>query len=369
MKYKILVLASWLIVFNFACHHPVQNEIVPVSRHLIADTVCNYYYIDQSAEIERNGQKIQFDPLQFQGPVILKNGHIFMVDPLNAGEMFIRNIKTGQTDDLQTEHPAYFTTNDAKRYADVMGQHLPLSFYHFYSGRYFQYILEDNKVKLTKQNLQPKGTTITKAEQLNENKYVTLGYFRTGLLGLCDKESKEMKYYGHYPISVALPFDRTAMEQIVQNFQGNVSYSDKHSKVVYGSRNFAYLSCYRFTGKKLTFQWEKHIVPLPVTQIADGFLVSDNTVTRGGFSDVAIAGDYIFAAYTQRNVTDSFPDFTHSILVYDMKGNHVASFHIDRPISSILIDEEEGSIYGISRSERQRFPVIVRFQFDKILQK
>ena len=343
MKYKLLVL--WLIVINFSCHHQVQNEIIPVSRHLTAETVCGYYFL-------------------YQGVVILKNDHIFMIDPFNAGGMFIYDIKTRQLDEIETEHLSYFTANDATKYADVLSQHLPLSFYHFHTGRYFQYTLEDNKVKLTRHNLRSRGGSyITKAEQLSENKYVTLGNFRTGLLGLCDKESNEMTYYGHYPIPVDIPFERNAMERIVQSFQGNIAYSDIHSKVVYGSSNFAYLSCYHFTEEKLTFQWEKHIISPPATQIVDGVLKSDKTVTQGGFSGVTVAGDYVFASYTQKNVTDSIPDITYSILVYDMPGNHVATYHIDCYISGIMVDIEAGSIYGFSFEDD---PVIVRFQFDQI---
>ena len=132
---------------------------------------------------------------------------------------------------------------------------------------------------------------------------------------------------------------------------------------MYGSSYFAYLSCYHFTGKKLKFQWEKHIVTPPITQIVDGFLESDKTVTRGGFSGVTVAGDYVFASYTQRNVTDSLPGVTHSILVYDMLGNHVATYHIDCSISGIMVDIEAGSIFGISFEDD---PVFVRFQFDQI---
>ena len=367
MKYKLPLLFGWLMVFNYACHHPVQNEVIPVNRHLNGDIVCTYSFQFQdefAIGITRNGQTFWIDPLQVQGPVILKNGHIFMIDPQNAGEMYILNIRTMQTNHLQTERPEYFTANDALRYADALSQHLPLSFYHFYVRNYFHYTLENEKLKLDRQNFGLRGIYINNAEQLSENKYVTLGFFRTGLLGLYDSKSKGMKYYGHYPIPVDIPFESSAMERIVESFQGNIAYSDIHSKVVYSSTNFAYLSCYQYTGEKLKFQWEKYIVPPPATQIVDGTLETDKTVTQGGFSDVAIAGDYIFACYTQTNIVDSIPDVTHSILVYDMAGNPVATFEIDYPISGIMVDMEEGAIYGISREYYN--PVIVRFQFDQI---
>ena len=288
-----------------------------------------------------------------------------MVDPISAGKMYIYNTHTEQMDYFQTVDPNYLSMKDDEEYyPDALLQQLPVSFFHSYVNRYYHYTFENNKVKLTRQNLQPRGGLyITKAVQLIENKYVTHGYFRTGLLGLCDKESKEMKYYGHFPIPVDIPFERNAMERIVQSFQGNIAYSNIHSKVVYGCRSFSYLSCYHFTEKKLTFQWEKHIVPPPTTQIVDGILKSDKTVTQGGFSGVTVAGDYVFASYTQRNVTDSIPDITYSILVFDMQGNHVATYHIDCYISGIMVDIEAGSIYGFSFEDD---PVIVRFQFNEI---
>ena len=345
MKYKLVVPALWLIVLNFACHHQVQNEIIPLSRHLTADTVCDY-------------------PFFPEGKVILKNDHIFMIDFFSAGKMYIYNTQTEQMDYFQTVNPNYLSmTDDAEYYPDAMLQQLPLSFFHSYVNKHYHYTLENNKVKLTRQNLRPKWTHITKAEQLSDNKYVILGYFRTGLLGLYDKESKEIKYYGYYPISVALPYERSAMERIVHSFRGNIAYSEKHSKVVYGSSNFAYLSCYHFTGKKLKFQWEKHIVAPPATHIADGSLKSDETITQGGFSDVAISGDYIFAGYTQKEMVDSTPDIAYSILVFDMTGNHVVSFHTDCQIHGIMIDIEKGYIYGITGEDEA---VIVRFHFDKI---
>jgi hypothetical protein len=341
MKYRLLVLVCWLFAFTFSCRHQVQNEMIPLARHLVADTLCN-------------------SPFFFTGTTILKNSHIFMIDPFSAGEMDIYNTKTGQMDSIRTLHPNYYTKNDGTNYPDALLQQLPISFYHSHMASYYTYTLENDRVKLYRQKLR---AYINRAEQINENMYVTLGAFRTGLLGLFDNKSKVIEFYGHYPLPVDIPFEKNAMRKIVQDFQGNITYSNQHSKVLYASRKFAYLSCYHFTGKKLKFQWEKHIAPPPAYTIVNGLLEFDKTAARGGFSDVAIAGDYIFACYAQKNITDSTPDTTYSILVYDMTGNHVATFHIDSSISSMVVDAEEGAIYGISREIE---PVIVRFKFDKI---
>jgi hypothetical protein len=328
--------------------------MIPEGYHLNADTICDY-------------------PFYFQGSVIMKNSPILMVDQFNAGGIRFYNTRTGIMDTIQagivydilTGQPKYFSMNDSTKYPDAFVQQLPLSFYQSDMSSYYTYTFENNRVKLNRQNFKFRGERINRVVQLNENKYVTLGFFRKGLLGLYDKESKMMNYFGHYPISVAFPLKRNAMERIVQSFQGNIAYSDQHSKIVYGSDSFAYLSCYHFTGKKLKFQWEKHIVPPPSFKIVDGFLEFDKTVTSGNFSDVAVAGDYIFAAYTQRNITDSIPGIAYSILVYDMTGNHVVTYHTDYSISNIVIDIDEGVLYGFSRNVEWE-PVIVRFQFDKI---
>jgi len=345
MKCKLFVLAVWLTAFSFSCHHPDKKEIIPISRRIIADTVCSYPYL-------------------YRGIVSLKNDLIIMVDPLSAGEMDLYNLQTGKTDYVRTAHPDYFSMKDDIIYPDAFLQQLPLSFYHSGMDSYYYYTLENDQVKLNRQILRLSKTHLSKAEQISDNKYVTLGFFRKGLLGLWDKKTKLMNYYGHYPITVQLPLERDGMEKIVQSFQGYMAYSDQHSKVVFVSRSFAYLSCYHYTGKKFIFQWEKHILPPPEYIIADGFLEIDKTVTRGGFWDVTVAGDYIFASYSQENKKNSIPDVTHSILVYDMTGNHIASYQTDYPISGMMIDTEHGFIYGISREDLYD-PVIVRFRYSE----
>ena len=170
-----------------------------------------------------------------------------------------------------------------------------------------------------------------------------------------------MNYYGHYPLSVGIPFDRDAKDRIVQSFQGAIVYSEKHSKVVYGSNRFAYLSCYRFTGGKLKFQWEKHIIPPPAAKIVDGFIEFDRTVTQGRFSDITTAGDYIFACYAQSSSADSIPAEQYNVLVYSMNGDHIATYPVDYTLSTMVVDLKEKSIYGISNKNE---PVIVRLRFE-----
>ena len=170
-----------------------------------------------------------------------------------------------------------------------------------------------------------------------------------------------MNYYGHYPLLVQIPFERKAKDQIVQYFQGNITYSEKHSKIVYCSDRFAYIACYKFTGGKLKFQWENHIVPPPTFRIVNGALEYDRTVTQGGFSDITTAGDYIFASYSQNNITDSIPAGISKILVYSLNGDHIATYPIDYILSAMVVDLEEKSIYGISY---RNDPVIIRFRFE-----
>ena len=289
-------------------------------------------------------------PYSFICNIFLKDGSLVLINPQNAGEIRILDLQTGQM--------TYYSMTDSLK--GINPALLPLSFYHYQTGRYYHYWMENDRLNFSVQNLRFRGETVNMAVQLNKNKYVILGFFRR-LLGMYDTKSKKINYYGHYPLSVQIPYERKAKDQIVQYFQGNIAYSEKHSKIVYCSDRFAYMACYKFTGGKLKFQWENHIVPPPTFRIVDGSLEYDRTVTQGGFSDITIAGDYIFASYSQRNITDSIPATINNMLVYSMNSDHVATYPIDYTLATIVVDLEEKSIYGISyRSD----PVIVRFRFE-----
>jgi len=245
----------------------------------------------------------------------------------------------------------------------------PFSFYDSTTDRYYYYTMENGRLTLSTQNLRFRGETVYRAVQLNNNNYAILGFFRR-LLGLYNKKSKEMDYFGHYPLSVQIPFDRYAKGRIVQSFQGKMAFSEKHSKIIYCSkRNFAYMSCYRFTGRKLKFEWAHHIIPPPEVSIVNGAIKLDSISPRGGFSSVVTAGDYIFTCYQQTNPADSASSNTASILVYNMTGDQIASYSIDYPLFDLVVDLEEKTIYGIfSKDDTVGFApfinVIVRFRFD-----
>lgn len=330
--YAWLFLFVWSI-FSFSCSHvsTIENKVHPQTYFLTSDTISIY-------------------PYRFANTILLKNNILLLINPMDAGEVHVINTQTRQmakysiNDSLQVLYPATF----------------PISFFQFGMRSYFHYELINNSLVSSKQNFRLHGQVINKAEWIDRNKYITLGFFRTGLFGLYDKTTKRMNYYGHYPIPIDIPYERNAMEKIVQQFQGSIAYSAKHSKIVYCSDDFAYLSCYYFTGSKIKFQWEKHIIPPPKATIINGFIELDKTVTRGGFSDVTIAGDYIFTSYTQKNVTDSISTVMHSIMVYDMEGCPIVTYHIDCPLSTIAVDLQEKIIYGISKAGES---VIVRFNF------
>ena len=297
-------------------------------------------------------------PYLFRGTIFLKNGSLVMVDPMNAGEIRIL--------DLQTNRTIHYSMTDSLK--GINPTLLPFSFYHP-SGRYYHYMMENDRLKLTAQSLRFRGEMVNGGVQLNENNYAIIGYFRK-LLGLYDKKSKTIDYLGHYPVSVQIPFERNAKERMVHIFQvGKIVYSEKHSKIIYCSRNFAYISCYRFTGRNLKFDWEHHIIPPPEVSIINGSIKLDSISPRGGFLSLVTAGDYIFACYQQTNLTESVPVNTYNILVYNMFGNIIASYPIDYPLFAIAVDLEEKTIYGIySKDDTVGFApflnIVVRFRFE-----
>jgi hypothetical protein len=286
----------------------------------------------------------------FVGNILLKDNSLVIINSQSAEAIHVLDIQTSQRtsyvfkDTLNRIDPALF----------------PISFYHYKTSVYYQYTMENDRLNLSTQKLSFRKETVTSGVHLNKNKYVTLGFFDR-LLGLYDKKSKEMQYFGRYPLSVGIPFDRVARKRIVQDFYGEIVFSEKHSKVVYGSGRFAYLSCYRFTGGKLVFQWEKHIIPPPQFRIINGYLEYDMKDTQSRLSAIATVGDYIFANLSQSNARDSIFAITNNLMVYHINGDHIATYPVDYPLSAMAVDLGEKTIYGISSDYN---PVIVRFRFE-----
>ncbi len=330
MNIRIPLFFLLLLVVSACGSH---KENVPETFTLVCDTICDYPYF-------------------LKGEVLLKGNYLVMVNPLNAGNMYVLDTRTGEMTDCN-----YSIDN---KLAELDTTAFPMSFYHYDMGSYYHYKLENGQIKLSRQNLKLKGRDINRAVQLNDHQFALLGFFRTGLLGLYDKQAKTTDFYGHYPLPVDIPFEQEAMRKIVQDFQGNIAYSAQHSKIVYSCDKFAYLSCYHFNGSKLKFQWEHRVVPVPAFAIENGFIeLKDQTAPRGGFSDVTVAGDYIFACYTQQIPGDTVA--VYSILAFDMDGHHKATYRTNCPLSTIRVDLPGRTIYGVSRIDD---PVIVRSSFD-----
>ena len=324
-------------IFFFACcsKSPTQEHTWDVDASTLSvDTVSTYPYL-------------------FQSDLIFRDGLIMSVDPQNAETVFAVDTRTGQK--------TYYSTSDSLR--GLNPAVFPFSFYHFVTGKYYQYTLQEGHLTITKHNFRFRGLKINRVNQISKDKYVMLGFFRKGLFGLYNtKRPKEMTYHGRYPLSVPLPPDRHGMESIVQDFQGEMDYSAEHARVVYCSSSFAYISCYKVSGSELKFEWEHHIIPPPEVSVIGGLLKRDTVSMRGGFLDVKIAGKYIFALYGQRDIANPASIYERNLLVFDINGVCLATYPVDFPLSQIAVDLEEKTIYGRSYAD---VPIIVRLRFDR----
>ncbi len=310
-------------ILVFSCH-PKQAEYPyqPETYTLTGDTICNYpYYIP--------------------GPILLSNGYLVMIDPQNAGSMHICNTRT-----QQTNHYSYKNNLDKADPAIF-----PLSFFQFDMSSYYWYTLKDGEVKLSRLNLNLKNRSIYNGLPISKKTFLLLGFFRNGLLGLYDEDSRKLDCYGHTPIQANYI-----------NFYGNIALSEDQSKIAYVSTiDFAYVACYHLTGRKLNFQWEQFIVPPPSwSMTAYGYMKSNETLPRGSFKGIEISGDYIFASYSEFNQVDSYVPDHNSIRIYRMDGVLKAICLTEYPIYQIIVNSQEKCIYGLAYEEK---PVIVRFPF------
>ena len=335
LKSRFYVVA--LVIFVACTNLPQTSQEVAeqVKTYVLSyDTISNY-------------------PHKLQGNVFLKDNSLIMIDPMNARELY--------TLDTQTAESNHYSMSDSLK--GLNSSLFPFSYYHSSMRYHYRYHLENGRLKLSLQNFRLLGKTVNRVVQLNEKKFAFTGFLPKGLLGTYDKETGETRYFGRYPVSVYIPPERKAAEKILQSFQGELIYDTPHSKVIYCSNNFAYMACYIFTGRKFKLAWEHHVIPPPAVKVYKGFIKTDNDAPCGGFSSVTTSGDYIFAVYRQGKSSDNLSDYTHHILVYNMNGLHVATFDIDCPLSTISVDMEKKTIYGVSYVVD---PVILRFNFENL---
>ena len=311
----------WCLAFCiYSCNYPTVTETINdiETTTLIADTLSDYpYHLLHNTKINGN--------------------YLFIINPQDAGEMEVLDLE-------KNEWISYPEESD-KINPDKLS--IPISFYQF--SKYFEYSPDSLKLHYYKR-FRYKNTEINEVVRLDEDRFVSIGRYRQGLFGLIDIRKNKFEYFGTYPLKISIPFDGSE-EDYFHLFKGKIATTKDRKTIIYGCRNIAYLSCYHLTKrKKLKFAWEKTLIK-PDYYFKDKQLQLNPDVNQGGFLDLCVVNDKIYAGYAKFGRSDSI----RSICTFDMSGKQLAVYQANVPLSRFWVSKNE-QIYGLSA---QNEPVII----------
>ena len=71
-----------------------------------------------------------------------------------------------------------------------------------------------------------------------------------------------------------------------------------------------------------------------------------------GFCDIEVSDDYIYALYSGRSYRNfkNLVGYGEKIIVFDWEGNHVKTYQLSVPFTSISYNKEEHAIYGLTNT-------------------
>ena len=157
-------------------------------------------------------------------------------------------------------------------------------------------------------------------------------------LVLLDRDLKIVKNFGYVPQN----------KQITDFSFYQGCFASYGNKLVFAMNDIGYIACYEVTSKgEVTKQWE-HFVTQPIfSGDSDRF---DPELNRTGFYDVQMNNQYIFCAYSgkEMKLMNSGPGalVPETLLVFDLAGRAVKSFKTDKAIGRIAISPEANIVYG-----------------------
>lgn len=158
---------------------------------------------------------------------------------------------------------------------------------------------------------------------------------------------------GQIPTSnqVALSESKPALSQAWRSF---VDYNPRHEIVVAATQLGEVLEIYNFRDST-------HLVLVgpngePEFQEMQGYAVPSGIM---GFSDVQVTDNYIYAVFHGRRFADmmkdpdNFVDGGQYIYVFDLKGNPVCKYTLDRYINGLFVDEATQRAYATDVNKGQ----------------
>lgn len=162
---------------------------------------------------------------------------------------------------------------------------------------------------------------------------------------LFDKDLKEIKRFGDYPIREGL---ETEEYRHTSYFDGPITI--KGNSIYYAVTRFAYMARYDINDNgEVKKVWERKYAKTRSTMSNNKLRFYPDNIE--GFSDLAVGKKYIFASYSgiesgeakrQRNVNAIKPK---TLMVFNLEGTPLAKFSLDKRFTPLCLDEKEEYLY------------------------
>lgn len=274
--------------------------------------------------------------------------HLLIETPTDCGYLTLFDPESRQS----VSH--YFTKDEPSfRYSDSETEQKTVSLYGSVTGILYLYTVDNGTISFKQavnmKNVEGTPSSVLEAE---DGTYIGIGPYRKGLLSLFDKKSRQIFFFGNFPLNEYLP-EKGRDYFILYEYNGCIAKSEDTRHIAYASRQFGYLSCYELKGRRTDRGWEKRLSQPRYTRKKDQLLMDAGH--QNGFADLRIAGNHIYALYKgayhdpQQAGLSSPP---MKVLVYTLQGDDAGKYILPGTVIHIAVDRKEKYLYTVSASDK-----------------
>lgn len=330
--FKLFTLILGISVLGISCQKS-SKAITPIKQNLAGtDTLCPLSIYTKY--LEKKAQRIH----------VIEN-HILIENPTDCGDLTIYNIETGELQShlFKKDQPTF-------RYSGQSQFKGTVALYGTVTKIFYEYNFDNGLISFGKAtNLYSKNGTPQVARRLADDLFAGISTYRDGPLALLDKKNKTMTCFGKYPLNEPLPL-REHEYNILQHYRGAMDVSDDKKHIVYVSKTFGYMACYKYKNRKMSLLWEKRLTDNVYTRKRD--ILTFAPEHRKGFNDVRIINNHIYAIYDGNpyKPEKDKPSINNKVLVYDLEGRLLAEYTIPQELEYIDTDAGEKFLYATVRT-------------------
>ena len=210
-------------------------------------------------------------------------------------------------------------------------------------SKLYQYSLEDTVSRVKEVMLDKDIIRALDFVLYEDSSFIIPDYTGESRICIVDVDGKVRKRIGKIP--TIHPVDKSSLVALAQAWRSFIDYNPKSQVLAMVTQLGEILEIYNLKDST-------HIIKAGPMGEPEYGVSQGNAVPTGimGFSDVQVTDKYIYAVFHGRTFKEiartqgELVDGGELVYVFDLKGNPVRKYHLDRRIYGIWVDEEKGKI-------------------------